>query len=363
MSDESQDDKTEEPTEKRLRDALDKGDAAHSRDLAAALALVGIAISIHVIWSARIAPGAIALRNMLEQAGDARIKNARDAAYLSGAIARIAGETLWPIFGVLFALALAGRVAQGGLRLVASRISPDWSRLSPAKGLRRMIGPRPALEFLKSAGKLIALVGLVAAMLVAARTDLTDMQATAPLVSMSGIGTDAGRILGAVAFVALLFGAADYVMARRAWRRNLKMTRQEVKQQMRESEGDPLVKSRLRAILRERARRRMLNDVRRATVVVVNPTHYAIALRYVREEGGAPLVVAKGRELVAARIREKAEELQIPVVENPTLVRSMYDVVDIGRMIPPDYYKAVAEIINALTRRGVRAPQAAPRPR
>ena len=130
------------------------------------------------------------------------------------------------------------------------------------------------------------------------------------------------------------------------------MTKQEIKDEHKASEGDPLVKQRMRSLSLDRSRRRMLAAVPRATVIIANPTHYAIALRYVREEGGAPLVVAKGLDLVAIRIREIAEKAGIPVVEDKVLARSMYDVVEVDKMIPAAFYKAVAEVIHYLRSRG-----------
>jgi flagellar biosynthetic protein FlhB len=137
-----------------------------------------------------------------------------------------------------------------------------------------------------------------------------------------------------------------------SWQRNLRMTRQEIKDELKQSDGDPIVKARMRSLARDRLRKRMIAAVPRATLVVANPTHYAVALRYVREEGGAPLVVAKGKDLIALRIRQVAEEHGIPVIEDRLLARSLYDAVEVDRLIPPEFYKAVAQIIFFLFSRG-----------
>jgi flagellar biosynthetic protein FlhB len=159
------------------------------------------------------------------------------------------------------------------------------------------------------------------------------------------------RLLAAVSVATILLVAADLLFSRILWRRDLRMSKQEIKDEMKQAEGDPMVKARQRQIARERNQRRMMASVPKATVVIANPTHYAIALRYVREEGGAPLVVAKGVDAMALKIREIAETHDIPVVEDKLLARSMYDHVEVDQMIPPQFFKAVAEVIYYLHER------------
>jgi flagellar biosynthesis protein FlhB len=149
-------------------------------------------------------------------------------------------------------------------------------------------------------------------------------------------------ILGATFVVAVI----DIAWTRYHWFSQLKMTKQEVKDEMKQSQGDPMVKARQRSVARDRARRRMINSVPRATMIITNPTHYAIALRYVAEESDAPVVVAKGQDLIALRIREIAQEHNIPIFEDPPLARSMFAQVSVDSVIPPVFYKAVAELIH-----------------
>ena len=160
------------------------------------------------------------------------------------------------------------------------------------------------------------------------------------------------KLLAAVSVATIVIVAADLVWSRVSWRRELRMTRQELKDEFRQSEGDPLVKARLRSLARDRARRRMIAAVPRATLVVVNPTHYRGGAALLREEGGAPVVVAKGQDLIALKIREMAEEHDVPIVEDKPLARSLYDAVEVDQMIPPEFYKAVAEIIHFLQTTG-----------
>ena len=158
------------------------------------------------------------------------------------------------------------------------------------------------------------------------------------------------RFLSAVAAATTVLVAADLAWSRFSWRRDLRMSRQEVKDELKQTEGDPLIKMRLRSLQRDRSRKRMMAAVPRATLVVANPTHYSVALRYVREEGGAPLVLAKGKDLIALKIRFIAEHNGIPIYEDKALARSLYDKVEVDRMIPPEFYKAVAGIILFLAR-------------
>jgi len=159
------------------------------------------------------------------------------------------------------------------------------------------------------------------------------------------------KLLSTVAVAAIVLVAADIVWARLFWHRELKMTRQEVKDELKQIDGDPIVKARLRSLARDRLRKRMIAAVPKATLVIANPTHYAVALRYVREEGGAPVVVAKGLDLIALRIREVAAEHGIPVIENKSLAQSLYKSTEVDKMIPPEFYKAVAEIVFFLLAR------------
>jgi flagellar biosynthetic protein FlhB len=163
------------------------------------------------------------------------------------------------------------------------------------------------------------------------------------------------RLLSAVCIATVLLVAADLVWARLHWLRDLRMSRQEIKDEAKELEGNPLVKARLRSLALDRARKRMIAAVPKATLVIANPTHYAIALQYVREKGGAPLVVAKGQDLIALKIREIAEANNIPVIEDKALARSMYDSVEVDQMIPPEFYRAVAELLHFLQARAGRA--------
>jgi flagellar biosynthetic protein FlhB len=243
---------------------------------------------------------------------------------------------------------MAGSLIQNPPQLAGKRIQPQLSRISPMAGWGRIFGAAGLVEFLKSVFKLIAcaFVGFLA--LKAAQTDMLSAMfmdpVTLPALSRSIIV----KITAWIAALVVVLVVVDLIWSRQHWRKELRMSREEMKEEMKHSEGNPQVKARMRAIARNRARKRMMAAVPQATLVITNPTHYAIALRYVREEGGAPRVVAKGRDLIALKIREIAGQHGIPLVEDKPLARSLYENVEVDQLIPPEFYKAVAEIIYYL---------------
>jgi flagellar biosynthetic protein FlhB len=246
---------------------------------------------------------------------------------------------------VLAAAGILSSVLQNPPRLVLERIQPDLSRLSLSKGWKRIFGARGRLEFLKAAFKLgaVSLLGLM--VLRSAHNDVVNALFMEPAALPTLILDMASRLVATVAVATIILVAADVVWSRVSWQRDLRMTRQEVKDELKQADGNPIVKARLRSLARDRMRKRMIAAVPRATLVIANPTHFAVALRYVREEGGAPLVIAKGQDLIALKIREIAVAHGIPVIEDKALARSLYKAVEVDKMIPAEFYKAVAEIV------------------
>ena len=250
---------------------------------------------------------------------------------------------------VLLVVAGVGASAFQNLpQFVGERIRPQASRISISKGWKRLFGVQGFAEFLKSLGKL----GFVVAVLTFVLSDslrqfLAGMltQTTDFAAVIRGMAIE---ILVSIVVVMVLIAGVDLVWSRFHWRQDLKMTKQEVKDELKQSEGDPIVKSRLRSLARDRARRRMMTAVPQATLVIANPTHYSIALKYSREEDSAPIVLAKGQDLVALKIREIAEANNIPVFEDVALARSMYKQVSVDSVIPQQFYQAVAELIRVV---------------
>jgi flagellar biosynthetic protein FlhB len=337
--------KTEAPTQKRLDDARKKGDVVKSQEAAGLVVLAAGAMLLAGFGAP--ASGAIA----------AGLEGFFAGAHLVAAEG-LAGRGFWlrlatgaglvlavPLLLLMLA-AVVGHVTQTGLLFTAERLKPKLSKLSPISGMKRVFGMAALANFLKGLAKL-AIVGAAAmAALWPRRADLVRI-----------VGVDASAILPMArdAAVALLIAAliayavlaaADYVGQRQSFMKRQRMTRQEVRDEIKQTEGDPQIRARLRQIRQERASRRMIANIPNATVVITNPTHYAIALRYVQGETPAPLCLAKGVDAVALKIREAAEEHRVPIVEDPPLARALYPTVDVDREIPAEHYKAVAKIIG-----------------
>jgi flagellar biosynthetic protein FlhB len=342
------DSKTEEPTENKLREAVEKGNVPVSREAATFASLLGIL----VVASFLVAEGAVrlnaSLRQFIDDPGGWSLENSADAVHLFEAIGSDAARLLVPAVVVLAAAGVLASLLQNPPQLVFNRIQPDLSRLSLAKGWRRVFGSVGQVEFLKAAVK-FALVGALGFMLLrSVEFDVLNAMFMEPGALPELIRGVSVRLLSWLLMISAALVAADLAWSRLSWRRELRMSRQEVKDELKQMEGDPLLKARMRSLARHRARKRMIGAVPRATLVIANPTHYAVALRYVREEGGAPLVIAKGQDFLALKIREIATRHDIPVIEDKPLARSLYQSVEVDKFIPPQFYKAVAEIILAL---------------
>ena len=345
------DSKTEEPTEKKIRDAFERGFVPVSREVATLASLLGMLVISSFFLVGGVAHINLSLRRLLDNPGGWSLQNSADAIGLFHTIAMDALRLLLPAVVVLAVAGILSSFLQNAPRLVLERIRPQLSRLSIAKGWKRVFGVQGQIEFFKAVFKLGAIAFLGFLLLRSARHDVTNAMIMEPSALPALILTLGTKLLSTVAVAAIVLVAADIVWSRLFWHGELKMTRQEIKDELKQVDGDPIVKARLRSLARDRQRKRMIAAVPRATLVIANPTHYAVALRYVREEGGAPLVVAKGQDLIALRIREVATEHGIPVIENKTLAQSLYRSVEVDKMIPPEFYKAVAEIVFFLLAR------------
>lgn len=337
--------RTEPATPRRRQEARRRGQVARSTDLSQGAALLAAAALGSLTVPAGFHHLAAYVRRALAYPDPGRV--AEVAA--EGAAAAL--SAVGPVVGAALVAGLAVGFAQTGGLFTARPLEPQLDRLNPLRALERLFSWRSVAELVKAALKLAAVTAAVWAPLHGA---VVDSRPTAPsppeLAAWLGGVVQAVALRGAVALFVL--GGLDYLYQRLEYERGLRMTRQEVREDLKETEGDPLVKSRQRSRQRELARRRMLRDVARATVVVTNPVHLAVALRYAPREAPAPVVVAKGAGVVAERIREEARRHRVPVVSNPPLARSLFRAVPLGRMIPPALYHAVAEILAVLYRAG-----------
>ena len=359
MSDTSEpDSRDQEPSEKKVADAVERGETPVAHDLKLLGSVVGVYVALKLAAQIPSHKQIGTLGALLERSWEFRLGNGSDAITLGYDVGlSVLGPLAALILSSLAISAVIGSASQRP-RVVWKRVRIDFARINPLKGVKRLFGRDGLVAFVKTFAKNV--IAFLGAWIVA-----RDNWRQIAYGTNADPGAVAGYILTAlervtltIAIVMACFSMLELITSRIAWRKGLRMTRQEVKDELKQSEGDPLVKMRMRSIALDRVRKRMLNEVSSATMVIANPTHFAIALRYRREEGGAPVVVAKGQELIALKIRAEAEKREIPVVEQPELARAMYRSVEVGQFIPPEFYKAVAEIVNFLATRRKASPAA-----
>lgn len=352
-----QESKTEEPTQKRLDDARKKGQVALSREVNHWFMFLAGAAGAMLLgpWAARDMtrsmtgffgrPHAMAVGTVHELTG------------LMMAIVQTFGMLMLPLVLLFVAAAVAGSVMQSGFLFAPDQLAPKLERISLVSGFKRLLGLRAIGEFVKG---LLKMVAIAVAIWFAIMPDLRGLDRFIlfePAQLGSAIQSITVTMMLATLAGATLFALVDLVYQRVMHRRNLRMTREELKEEFKESEGDPIIKARLKKLRAERARRRMMSEVPKASVVITNPTHFAVALTYDQEAMAAPKLVAKGADLVALRIRELAKEHDVPIVENPPLARALHAHVELDHEIPAEHYRAVAEIISYVMKIKGRAPR------
>ncbi|QBR70698.1 flagellar biosynthesis protein FlhB [Beijerinckiaceae bacterium] len=342
------DSRTEEATEKKISDETERGNLPVSREAATFATIV--AMLAVAVFMARdfLKSTSFILEQLSSDPTGWSLQTSVDAVSLFKVLAWEIARLLIPVFSALLAAGLASNFLQHPPRIVFDRIRPDPKRISLVNGWHRIFSARGQLEFIKSVCKLMLISVMIFILFQWQRNNLIDAMAMDPDAIPELILMIATRLLAIVCVATIVLLAVDLLWVRAHWRRDIRMSKQEIKEEFKQIEGDPLMKARLRSLALDRRRKSMIAAVPRATLVIANPTHYAIALRYIREEGGAPLVLSKGKDLVALKIRELAEKHSIPIVEDKALARSMYDSVEIDRSIPPEFYKAVAELIHIL---------------
>ena len=341
--------KTEEPTQKKLDDAKKKGQVPSSREVNHWFMILAATIIVAMV-SPSMSSGIMgALRKFLERPHDIPLDENYIADVLAGAASEIAFIMLVPILLLLVA-AFASGTLQSGLVVAVDRIQPKFERISPLAGIKRLFSFKSLAEFIKGVAK-ITIVGAVATMLMLPSfSGLEQLIKMDTILAAGVLHTLVSKLLLGVLAVVTIIAVLDFLYQKFEFMKQMRMSRQEIKDEFKQTEGDPMVKQRLRQIRQERARQRMTAAVPEATVVVTNPTHFAVALKYEFEDMDAPVLVAKGQDFLAQKIREIANDHDIPIVENPPLARALYAGVDIDEEIPPDHFKAVAEIIGYVMR-------------
>jgi flagellar biosynthesis protein FlhB len=344
--------RTEKPSAKRLKDARERGQVARSRDLTSAVSLVVVTLTLGWFGARMVGLLHDRLVLALSSFGDharGTIESSSLVALLwsDGAlIARIVG----PPALVAGLASVVISVVQTGGAYSPKAIQINWGRLNPATGLGRLTPGFAGGELLKALLG-IGAVGGVSYVLIREFYDRAPFLMSVMPAEVVRLGSSyLWTLLWRTSLALLVLGGADYAWQRWRWLSQLKMSRQEVREEAKLNEGSPEIKARVRRIQREMTKRRMLHAVKRATVVVTNPTHFAVALEYRRADMPAPIVVAKGQDHLAARIRAAAREHGVPIVENVTLARALYQTAEIGDAIPANLFSAVAEVLAYLVR-------------
>ncbi len=337
--------KTEEPTSKRLSDAREKGQVARSQEVSHWFMILALAIVVGIFSDSLMADFGGLMRPFLERPHTMPLDNGMLQQVLSGTALDILRVAAIPLAIIVLAGLLAGTI-QNGVIVTTEQIKPKLSNIGFKKGFKKMFSSRALADFLKGLLK-IMIVGVIVAMVVWPDRDMVlDMPSMEVQDVLAMVRLEAVKVVIAVLSVMTIVTLADILYQRYQHHKELRMTKQQVKDEHKQSEGDPMIKGRLRQIRAERARKRMMAAVPEADVVITNPTHFAVALKYDQATMEAPKLLAKGVDNIALKIREVAEENEIPIVENPPVARALHASVEIDQEIPPEHYKAVAEIIG-----------------
>jgi flagellar biosynthetic protein FlhB len=352
MADASASEKTEKPTAKRLKDAREQGQVPRSQDLVAAAALLAVTAALARTGGNAITRLESRVAEGLHRTGDIGRGTITPADLASQVMSDLTlmAIVVGPLLATAAMVALAGHFGQSGWIFAPERLKPDFTRLSPANGLARLKPSQSWLDLLKTIAA-ATLIGILAYHIV------FDVLADSP--RLAWMTTSAAAIEGweylrtlllRVGFALVAIAGLDYGLQR--WRHytSLKMSKQELRDEAKSNDGNPEIKARVRKVQREMNRARMLNAVKTATVVITNPTHFAVALEYRRGQMAAPIVVAKGQDLMAARIKEIARDAGVPTVENVSLARALFTGAEVGDAIPADLFGAVAEVLAYLVR-------------
>ncbi|MEL7490116.1 MAG: flagellar biosynthesis protein FlhB [Pseudomonadota bacterium] len=342
--------RTEEPTPKRLEDARKKGDAPKSQEVTAAVMLAAGALGLWLL-GAPAAESVAALGAPFIGRPHDFIVDAGAMQALFASVAFKAGAA-FAAFGVLIVIAaILGNVTQARPVFTTERMKPQLSKISPLAGAKRIFGPTGLVNFLKGVGKLLIVGAILIFALWPDRMLLTGLVYAPERDLLQTISVTILKLTGLTVAAMLVIAALDVGYQRHAWRKRLRMTKEEVRREQKETEGDPQIRARLRSQREAVSRRRMMVAVEDATVLIMNPTHYAVALKYEAGDDGAPICVAKGVDDLALRMRDVANDNNVPVIENPPLARALHAAAELDQEIPIDHYEAVAKVIGFIMSR------------
>jgi flagellar biosynthetic protein FlhB len=342
------DQKTEQPTLRRMLKAREEGNFPSARIFVGAIQFLAFVAMLRSWGGTWITATHDTMSQLLHHA----LAPSLDPAFILNLSVELIKRTFMPlaVLGcVLVGVTLAAQFMVTRLGVSLKKLAPDFQRLNPATRLREL--PRQNIPALLQALVMLPVFGSAVYFLV--RDDFQGFLSL-PLKSVTAgaaqVGASIQTLLWKASFVFLVFGAVDLFRQKRRYQQDLRMSKQEIRDELKEVEGSPLMKQRIRRLRRDMARRRMMQEVAKATAVIVNPTHYAVALKYSMHSAGAPTVVAKGKNYLALRIKQRAIDNQVPLVENPPLAQALYKSVDVGQEIPAQFYRAVAEILAYIHR-------------
>jgi len=345
MAEQQGQEKTEAPTEKKRRESREEGQVAFSKELPSAALLAGILLTL-IATSPLILD---AFREMTTQI----FREMSKADELSiGSLYDLSGEifsTLLPAFApfaaIIVLVGILASVLQVGVQITLKAIAPKFNKISPLTGLKRLFSTQSLADFLKSMAKLI-IVGIVGYITYMDKiTELNGLSVATPEAILEYNFTVVAEVSGKIVLALVAIAIFDYIYQRWHHEKQLMMTKQEVKEETKQTEGDPQLKARIRQIQREMSNARMMQEVPKADALIVNPTHFSVAILYDRDVMEAPEVTAKGTDHMALRMRTVARENSVPILERPELARDLYANVEIGETIPERFYKAIAEIL------------------
>jgi flagellar biosynthetic protein FlhB len=348
MSDEDKESKTQDPTPKRLDDALEKGDVVKSQEVNTWFVIAASTLLLSS-FSGSISKGIeVPMRNLLMNMHQVRVDGPGLLSLLTQIELMLIGVLGVPLLLLLIA-GVGSNLIQHRLVFSTEQLTPKFSKISPVAGFARVFGKQAAANFLKGLFKVIALSVVMALILWPERHRLDAMVRFDPMAILNVTKTISLQLMGTVAAMLAVVAALDYLFQYRQWFERQKMSLEEIKEEYKQSEGDPHIKGRIRQLRHARMKKRMMAAVPGASVIITNPTHYAVALRYERGMS-APICVAKGVDVLALKIREIATANNVPIVENVPLARALHASVEIDDEIPVEHYHAVAEVIGYVMR-------------
>lgn len=351
MAEDSEDDssKTEEPSQKKLEEARKKGQTVQSREISHFFIFLALAMVIMILSPAIGRDMADLLAPFLQRPDSFEVDARNTGEVLRETLGRSLIIMLLPI-AIAFIAVFAPNIVQKKWTFTAEQVKPKLEKISPLKGIKRIYSVKSLIEFLKNVLK-ISVIGIIVWYCSKPYFGYLDALSDQNSISILELTRKiAGRIMIATCILLFLLSIGDYLLQRFMFLKSMRMTKQEVKEEYKQQEGDPHIKAKLKAIRREKARKRMMAEVPKADVVITNPTHFAVALQYDPQTMAAPKVIAKGADTLAAKIREIAQNNKIPIVRNPPLARILYDTTDIDDIIPSEHFQAVAKIIGYVYR-------------